>query len=216
MGWQYLLVRSRDSQAGRLRAICGVAVKSCCRSACSKPHGSSAWGMERCCWPAREVDVDRTCDLACRDRSLRDFHEVSRMTPTEIVRCIRGRLMVSCQAGADFVLSTLRGYTEDTNHALDFDPNFIEELVRASAVPVIAEGRISSPEQARQAIAAGALAVVVGTAITRPTEIARRFAAAIESEHARRHAVRHAIGIDLGGTQTKYGIVGSDGSLLFK
>src|SRR2546430_5838016 len=55
--------------------------------------------MARCCWPAREVDVDRTCDLACRDRSLRDFHEVSRMTPTEIVRCIRGRLMVSCQAG---------------------------------------------------------------------------------------------------------------------
>src|SRR2546421_6122706 len=99
MEWQYLLVWSRDSQVGRLRAICGVAVKSCCRSACSKPHGSSAWGMERCCWPAREVDVDRTCDLTCRDRSLRDFDEVSRMTPTEIVRCIRGRLMVSCQAG---------------------------------------------------------------------------------------------------------------------
>ena len=119
-------------------------------------------------------------------------------------------------AGADFVLSTLRGYTEETNHALHFDPKFIEELVRASAVPVIAEGRISSPEQARQAIAAGALAVVVGTAITRPTEIARRFAAAIESEHARRHSVRHTIGLDLGGTRTKYGVVGSNGSLLFK
>jgi len=56
----------------------------------------------------------------------------------------------------------------------------------------------------------------VGTAITRPMEIARRFALAIESEHARHHAVRHTIGIDLGGTQTKYGIVGSDGTLLFK
>jgi glucokinase len=65
-------------------------------------------------------------------------------------------------------------------------------------------------------MAAGALAVVVGTAITRPTEIARRFAAAVEIEYSRRVRVEHTIGIDLGGTQTKYGIVRSDGTLLFK
>lgn len=119
-------------------------------------------------------------------------------------------------AGADFVLSTLRGYTVETQNVLDFDPMFIEELVRACSVPVIAEGRISSPEQARQAIAAGALAVVVGTAITRPAEIARGFAAAVESEYSRRKIVQHTIGIDLGGTQIKYGIASSNGALLFK
>jgi N-acetylmannosamine-6-phosphate 2-epimerase/N-acetylmannosamine kinase len=120
------------------------------------------------------------------------------------------------QAGADFVLSTLRGYTEETIHAQDFDPSFIRDLVRASSVPVIAEGHIASPEQARQAVAAGALAVVVGTAITRPSHIARGFSAAIESEYLRRNKVSEAIGIDLGGTQTKYGIVRSDGAVLFK
>ena len=120
------------------------------------------------------------------------------------------------QAGADFVLSTLRGYTEETNHVQDFDPDFIRDLVRASSVPVIAEGRIASPGQARQAVAAGALAIVVGTAITRPSDIARSFAAAIESEYLRRNKVREAIGIDLGGTQMKYGIVRSDGAVLFK
>jgi len=120
------------------------------------------------------------------------------------------------QAGADFVLSTLRGYTDETNHVRDFDPNFIRDLVRASSVPVIAEGRIASPEQARQAVAAGALAIVVGTAITRPSDITRGFAAAIESEYLRRNKVSEAIGIDLGGTQTKYGIVRSDGAVLFK
>jgi glucokinase-like ROK family protein len=120
------------------------------------------------------------------------------------------------QAGAEFVLSTLRGYTEETNHAQEFEPGFIKELVRASSVPVIAEGRISSPEQARQAIAAGALAVVIGTAITRPADIARTFAAAIENEYSRRNTVSHAIGIDLGGTQTKFGVVRSDGALLFR
>ncbi len=120
------------------------------------------------------------------------------------------------QAGADFVLSTLRGYTEETNYVHDFDPSFIRDLVRASSVPVIAEGRIASPEQARQAVAAGALAVVVGTAITRPSDIARGFSAAIESEYLRRNQLTEAVGIDLGGTQTKYGIVRSDGAVLFK
>jgi putative N-acetylmannosamine-6-phosphate epimerase/predicted NBD/HSP70 family sugar kinase len=120
------------------------------------------------------------------------------------------------EAGADFVLSTLRGYTEETNHVQDFDPDFIRDLVRASSVPVIAEGRIASPEQAREAVAAGALAVVVGTAITRPSDITRSFSAAIESEYLRSNKVSEAIGIDLGGTQTKYGIVRSDGTVLFK
>jgi putative N-acetylmannosamine-6-phosphate epimerase/predicted NBD/HSP70 family sugar kinase len=120
------------------------------------------------------------------------------------------------QAGADFILSTLRGYTEDTIHVRDFDPRFIEGLVRASRVPVIAEGRISTPGEARRAVAAGALAVVVGTAITRPTDVTRNFAAAIESEYLRRNKPSYAIGIDLGGTQTKYGVVRSDGVLLLK
>jgi glucokinase len=122
----------------------------------------------------------------------------------------------AAQAGADFVMSTLRGYTEGTNHVREFDRRFIEELVRVSSVPVIAEGRVSSPEEARQAMAAGALAVVVGRAITRPTEIAHDFAAAIEREYWRRNTLNYTIGIDLGGTLTKYGIVRSDGVLLFK
>ena len=122
----------------------------------------------------------------------------------------------AAQAGADLILSTLRGYTEDTSHIRHFDPRFIEELVRASSVPVVAEGRISTPGEARRAMTAGALAVVVGTAITRPTDITRSFAAAIESEYRRHNQPGHAIGIDLGGTQTKYGVVRSDGVLLLK
>jgi len=122
----------------------------------------------------------------------------------------------AAEAGADYVLSTLRGYTAETRDARDFDPAFIEELVKACSVPVIAEGRISSPEQARQAIAAGAMAVVVGTAITRPADITRSFAVTVETEYSRRHSVQYAIGIDLGGTRTKYGIASSAGTLIFE
>lgn len=123
---------------------------------------------------------------------------------------------VAADAGAVGVLSTLRGYTQDTSKVKAFEPRFIEDLCRASTVPVIAEGRINTPQEARAAISAGAYAVVVGTAITRPTEIARRFAAAIESEVALQDPAKTFAGIDLGGTHTKFGLVTRSGKLLFE
>ncbi|CEY20289.1 N-acetylmannosamine-6-phosphate 2-epimerase [Streptococcus pneumoniae] len=48
-------------------------------------------------------------------------------------------------------------------------------MVKELDVPVIAEGRISTPEQARKMLDLGAYAVVVGGAITRPLEIAKKF-----------------------------------------
>lgn len=89
--------------------------------------------------------------------------------------------MAAADAGADAVLSTMRGYTDDTAHIGTFDREFIRDLVRQSPVPVIAEGMIETPEQARAALDAGAYAVIVGSAITRPVTIARRFARALEN-----------------------------------
>ncbi|MCL5269307.1 MAG: putative N-acetylmannosamine-6-phosphate 2-epimerase [bacterium] len=116
-------------------------------------------------------------------------------------------------AGADLVLSTMRGYTEETAHVASFDPSFIAELVRSVDAPVIAEGRVETPGQAREALAAGAFAVVVGGAITRPRLIAQHFAAVLEEQRTARET-RHFIAIDLGATRTKYGIVSSAGELL--
>jgi N-acylglucosamine-6-phosphate 2-epimerase len=48
-------------------------------------------------------------------------------------------------------------------------------LARTLSVPVIAEGRYRTPEQVREAFAAGAFAVVVGRAITDALAITRRF-----------------------------------------
>lgn len=112
--------------------------------------------------------------------------------------------------GADFVLSTMRGYTAETAHVRRFEPEFIARLARAVNVPVIAEGMIGRPEEARAAMQAGALAVIVGTAITRPHEITRLFARAVR---APRPCV--VAGIDMGATNTKCGVVDEGGRLLW-
>ena len=47
-------------------------------------------------------------------------------------------------------------------------------------MPIICEGHVHTPADAKAAIDAGAWAVVVGTAITHPTSITSWFKAAIE------------------------------------
>jgi glucokinase-like ROK family protein len=116
-------------------------------------------------------------------------------------------------AGADFVLSTLRGYTAETQSAHSFEASFIRALVAAVDVPVIAEGHIDTPQQAAEALAAGAFAVIVGTAITRPREITRRFVESLERQRKGPGVERWVAGIDLGGTNTKLGLVSPQGEL---
>ncbi len=69
-------------------------------------------------------------------------------------------------AGADCVGTTLLGYTEETKSQTPPDLNLIRALVDRCSIPVICEGGIATPAAAKQALDAGAFAVVVGTAIT--------------------------------------------------
>ncbi len=77
--------------------------------------------------------------------------------------------------GADFIAPTLNGYTDQTAANATPDFELIRAMVAALTVPVIAEGHINTPQQARQALACGVLAVVVGSAITRPQIITANF-----------------------------------------
>jgi N-acylglucosamine-6-phosphate 2-epimerase len=78
--------------------------------------------------------------------------------------------------GADVVGTTLSGHTGGA-HPQGPDLELVARLSNALDVPVVAEGRVRFPAEARAALEAGAHAVVVGTAITHPTTLARRFAA---------------------------------------
>lgn len=91
---------------------------------------------------------------------------------------------IAAQAlGADCVSTTLSGYTRETAHTKTDGPDFdlLARLARDLIIPVIAEGRIWSPEQAAQAMSLGAHAVVIGSAISRPQLITQRFANAINT-----------------------------------
>lgn len=90
---------------------------------------------------------------------------------------------IECEyAGADLISTTLNGYTPETVVDKIHSPNFelIKSLVSKLNKPLIAEGRINSPEAAKKMIELGAYAVVVGTAITRPHIITGWFVDAIK------------------------------------
>ena len=81
----------------------------------------------------------------------------------------------AADAGAAFVSTTMSGYTPYSPQQRDPDVELVRRLSASLAVPVIAEGRIATPEQACAMFDAGAHAVIVGGAITRPQQITERF-----------------------------------------
>jgi N-acylglucosamine-6-phosphate 2-epimerase len=79
-------------------------------------------------------------------------------------------------AGAAAVASTLAGYVGDALPPTEPDLELVERLAAELDCPVLAEGRYATPDHVRAAFHAGAFAVVVGTAITDPVALTRRFA----------------------------------------
>lgn len=82
--------------------------------------------------------------------------------------------LIAADSGADVIATTMSGYT---GGPIPCGPDFalIEALVQHTALPVVAEGRFSTPDQVRQALDAGAWAVCVGTAITDPWTLTKKF-----------------------------------------
>jgi N-acylglucosamine-6-phosphate 2-epimerase len=82
--------------------------------------------------------------------------------------------------GFDCLGTTLSGYTPYTKGKELPDLELIDRLVKDFPVPIIAEGGISTPEELKNVFDLGVHAAVVGSAITRPLEITKRFLQAIK------------------------------------
>lgn len=83
--------------------------------------------------------------------------------------------------GCDLIGTTLSGYTPETIHRDRPDFELLRDLSTKLTVPIVAEGNISSPEQAKKALGLGASFVVIGSAITRPQLITQKFVEGMKS-----------------------------------
>lgn len=84
------------------------------------------------------------------------------------------------ELGFDLIGTTMAGYTPYTKGTELPDFTLMERYVKELNTPVIAEGGIWVPEQLKKAMDIGVHAAVVGTAITRPMDITKRFVNAIK------------------------------------
>ena len=90
----------------------------------------------------------------------------------------------AAELGVAMAAPTLSGSTDARPMRPGPDFDLLAQMIAALPIPVIAEGRIHTPAQARQALDMGAWAVVVGSAITRPRTITSRFVAALKDENS--------------------------------
>jgi N-acylglucosamine-6-phosphate 2-epimerase len=125
------------------------------------------------------VAVDATDRLRPDGRSGAQFvdslaAEIGPRVVADVDRAAAG--IAACEAGAAAVATTLSGYVGDGEPPLEPDVELVEALAGQVNCPILAEGRYGRPEQVRAAFAAGAFAVVIGTAITDPIALTRGFA----------------------------------------
>jgi len=108
------------------------------------------------------------------DEIISRIHEAGRLAMADISTLEEG--MNCANLGADIISTTLAGYTDESGKAGN-TPDFelLEQLVKTVDKPVILEGRIWEPKEVRHAFEIGAYAVVIGSAITRPQLITKRF-----------------------------------------
>lgn len=133
------------------------------------------------------IATDGTNSKRAKNEGLEDFYKEIRKKYPHI------KLMADCSTveealradklGFDYIGTTLVGYTDQSkNDKIDADDfKILREIIEKCDHPVIAEGNIDSPEKAKRVLELGALTVVVGGAITRPQNIAKKFVDCIET-----------------------------------
>ena len=105
---------------------------------------------------------------------IEEIHSAGKLAMADISTLEEG---INCsKIGADIISTTLAGYTTESETQLK-GPDFklLKNLVTLTNKPIILEGRIWEPNDVKKAFEIGAHCVVIGSAITRPQLITKRF-----------------------------------------
>lgn len=127
------------------------------------------------------IALDATASVRPNDETLEEFYnKIKEKYPEQL-------LMADCstveealyadELGFDFIGTTLVGYTKQSENLKIENNDFeiIREILEKVKHPVIAEGNIDSPEKAKRVLELGCYSVVVGSSITRPQVITRKY-----------------------------------------
>nr|WP_312693311.1 N-acetylmannosamine-6-phosphate 2-epimerase [Caproiciproducens sp.] len=133
------------------------------------------------------ISTDATNRIRPGNLTLDDFYiQVREKYPDQLLLAdcsTVDEMLHADKLGFDFVSPTLVSYTEDSKdlkiETNDFD--FLRTIIGKVKAKVIAEGNIDTPEKAKRVIELGCYCVVVGSAITRPQLITKKFAQAVNS-----------------------------------
>lgn len=145
----------------------------------------------------KDVDdlVKVGCDIIAMDATISErpgdisldtfFKEVRKKYPDQLFMADCSTVEEACHAdelGFDFIGTTLVGYTKQSadDHINADDFKIIKDILKKVKHPVIAEGNIDTPEKAKRVLDLGCYSVVVGSIITRPQVITKRFTDVIE------------------------------------
>lgn len=130
-----------------------------------------------------------------------EVHALNRIAMADIATISEVRNAIAL--GVDIIGTTMSGYTHAGLPPRMPDINLVRESCALGA-PVFAEGRYNEPRLAAAAMRAGATAVVVGSAITRPEHITQWFVDAVTVEAA---SPKPVLAIDIGGSKTAVALV---------
>lgn len=113
----------------------------------------------------------RQCPI---EEMIERIHSAGRLAMADIATFEEG---INCaNLGADIISTTLSGYTKESlTDSTTPDFELLERLIKRADCPVILEGKIWEPKEVKKAFDLGAHAVVIGSAITRPQLITKRF-----------------------------------------
>ncbi len=118
--------------------------------------------------------TSRLHDGCTTEEIINTIHNAGRLAMADISTAEEG---INCAGlGADIISTTLAGYTLESGAPTEGpDYELLEKLVKTVNRPVILEGRIWEPAEVKKAFTLGAHSVVIGSAITRPQLITKRF-----------------------------------------